>query len=59
VSTSPENALGLGAYDLITRRRLHPVYLLGAVWTVGLQLTARTLLHSAGWKAIALHLIGH
>ncbi|HEY3888902.1 MAG TPA: hypothetical protein VGL73_10035 [Caulobacteraceae bacterium] len=51
--------LGLGAYDLVTRRRLHPAYVAGAVWMIGLQLTARGLLHSPAWKAASLHLIGH
>jgi len=51
--------LALGVYDLATRRRLHPVYIVGATWMVALQLTARTLLHSPAWKAVALHLIGH
>jgi len=50
--------LALGVYDLITRRRLHPVYIVGATWMIALELTARTLLHSAAWKAVALHLIG-
>lgn len=51
--------LALGAYDLVTRRRLHPAYVAGAAWTLALQLTARTLLHSPSWKAVSLHLIGH
>jgi len=51
--------LGLGAYDLATRRRLHPVYIAGAGWMIALQFTARGLLHSPAWKVVALHLIGH
>ena len=51
--------LGLGAYDLATRRRLNPVYIAGAAWMIALQLTARALLHSPGWKVLSLHLIGH
>ncbi len=51
--------LGLGAYDLATRRRLHPVYIAGVAWMFALQLTAHTLLHNAAWKAISLRLIGH
>jgi hypothetical protein len=51
--------LGFGVYDFATRRKLHPAYLAGAALTVTLQLTALTLLHSPGWKAISLHLIGH
>jgi hypothetical protein len=51
--------LGLGAWDLATRRRLNPSYIAGATWMIALQLTARALLHSAAWKVLALHLIGH
>lgn len=51
--------LGLGAYDLITRRRLHPVYIVGLVWVAANQLTASLLYHSPAWKAVALKLIGH
>jgi hypothetical protein len=52
-------ALGLGIYDLATRRRLHLVYVAGLTWMIALQLTARALLHSPGWKLLTLHLIGH
>jgi len=51
--------LGLGAYDLVTRRRLHPAYIAGVAWTLALQLTAVFLLHSPAWKALALRMIGH
>jgi hypothetical protein len=51
--------LGLGAWDLATRRRLNPAYIAGATWMIALQLTARALLHSPAWKVLALHLIGH
>jgi hypothetical protein len=50
--------LGLGAYDLVTRRRLHPAYVIGMVWVVALELTAWSLLYSDQWKTISLHLIG-
>jgi hypothetical protein len=51
--------LSLGAYDLVKRRRLHPAYVIGAVWMITLQLTAHAGLHSPSWKAFTLHLIGH
>jgi hypothetical protein len=51
--------LGLGAYDLATRRSLHPAYIVGVIWTITLQLIARAGLHSPTWKVFALHLIGH
>jgi hypothetical protein len=52
-------ALGLGAHDLATRRRLHPAYAVGLAWMIMLELTARSLLHNPAWKAFSLHLIGH
>jgi hypothetical protein len=51
--------LGIGAYDLATRRRLHPAYVAGALWTLALQLTASWLYHAAFFKSVALGLIGH
>ena len=52
-------ALGLGAYDWITRRRLHPAYIAGIAWTAAVQLTGASLNLSPAWKPIALRLIGH
>jgi hypothetical protein len=49
--------LVLGAYDLITRRRLHPAWLAGASYMFLSQFTATALLRDAAWNAIALHLI--
>ena len=51
--------LGLGAYDLATRRKLYPVYVLGFAWALVLQLTAYTLLSNPDWKAVAMRLIGY
>lgn len=51
--------LGLGAYDLITRRRLHPAYLAGLVWVAANQLTAGYLYTTPWWKVFTTHLIGH
>jgi hypothetical protein len=51
--------LALGLYDLATRRRLHPAYVAGVVWTIALQFTALRLLDNSTWKALSLHLIGH
>jgi hypothetical protein len=51
--------LGLGVYDLATRRRFHPAYIAGVVWMLALQVTALRLLGNATWKAMSLHLIGH
>lgn len=51
--------LGLGAYDLLTRGRLHPAYVAGLVWALLLQVTALTLLPNPAWKVLSLHMIGH
>jgi hypothetical protein len=51
--------LGLGAYDLTTRGRLHPAYIAGVLWALALQCTALVLLNNSAWKALSLHLIGH
>ena len=52
-------ALGIGAYDLITRGRLHPAYIAGTIWMFGCQATEVILYHSPAWKTVATHLIGH
>jgi len=49
---------GIGGYDLITRRRLHPAYLAGAAWVLATQATASWLYISPFWKLVALNLIG-
>ncbi|CAM0998611.1 hypothetical protein EJMOOK_08090 [Rhodanobacter sp. Root179] len=51
--------LGLGAYDLLTRGRLHSAYIAGLAWVLLLQATALSLLPNAAWKALTLHMIGH
>ena len=51
--------LGLGAYDFVTRRRLHPAYIAALVWIAGCQLAAGYLYTAPWWKVFATHLIGH
>lgn len=51
--------LGLGAYDLATRRRLHPAYVVGAASGIAGQVIASWLYVSPAWKAVALKVIGH
>jgi uncharacterized membrane protein YozB (DUF420 family) len=51
--------LGLGAYDLVTRGRLHPAYVAGLLWVAANQTTGAVLYHSPAWKPVALSLIGH
>ena len=48
----------VGVYDLITRRRLYSVYILGAVWGLGLEFAAVWLYVSPWWKPVATVLIG-
>ncbi|MBV8799202.1 MAG: hypothetical protein JO208_05280 [Alphaproteobacteria bacterium] len=51
--------LGMGAYDLMTRKRLHPAYATAAGFIFALQTAAVFLDRSPVWKPIALRLIGH
>jgi hypothetical protein len=51
--------LGLGAYDLVTRGRLHPAYAVGLGWVLSTQALATTLYFTPAWKPVALALIGH
>jgi hypothetical protein len=51
--------LGLGVYDLVTRRRLHPAYVLGAIWILSWQVIAEWLYVSPWWKVVSLHILGH
>jgi hypothetical protein len=51
--------LGLGAYDLITRRRLHPIYLPALLWIAAWQILATYLYHVAWWKDFTIHMLGH
>jgi hypothetical protein len=49
--------LGVGVYDLITRRRLHPAYVVGLIYAFGLQLLASALYHWPDWKLMATALM--
>lgn len=51
--------LALGAYDIITRRRLHPAYVAGASLGVASEVLAAWLYVDPAWKAVALRIIGH
>ena len=48
----------LGAYDLATRKRLHPAFVLGAGWVLANELAAAWLYFSPAWKAVSLKLLG-
>jgi len=45
------------AYDLVTRRRLHPACLLGLVWIAANQVTAVALYNTPAWTACAKKII--
>lgn len=49
----------LGAYDLYTRKRLHPVYIYSVALYLVLYITAGWLYFSPTWMHIARGLIGH
>ncbi len=49
--------LALGAYDLISRRRVHPAWALGASYLVLSQCAANVLLHNDAWRALMQHLV--
>jgi len=51
--------LSLGVYDLMTRRRLLPAYVLGVIWILTWQFIAKWLYVSPWWKVASLHLLGH
>jgi hypothetical protein len=48
----------LGVYDLVTRKRLHPAFVLGAGWILANELAAAWLYFSPAWKVISLRLLG-
>jgi hypothetical protein len=51
--------VGVGAYDLLARRRLHPAYVLGVSWALANQLLGAGLYFNPAWKQVAMHIIGH
>jgi hypothetical protein len=46
-----------GLYDLMTRRRLNPAYVAGAVWIFAVQMLAISLYFSAAWGGLARRII--
>jgi hypothetical protein len=57
--TNDVMALGIGAYDLVTRGRLHPAYVAGLIWSVGWQVTHVSLYLWPAWLPVAKTLLGH
>ncbi|MES2130561.1 MAG: hypothetical protein V4463_25090 [Pseudomonadota bacterium] len=43
--------LALGAYDLATRRRLHPAYVAGLAWALAIEAFSVWLYHQSAWLA--------
>jgi hypothetical protein len=50
--------LGLGLYDLATRKRLHPAYLPSAAFIFGSQMMGVWLYQAPSWKPLAVRLLG-
>jgi hypothetical protein len=50
--------VGVGAYDLVTRRRLYPVYLPALVWVLANEGVATWLYGQPWWAELTTHLIG-
>lgn len=48
----------LGAFDLFTRKRLHPVYLRAIAWSLPIDLLAGWLYFQPFWKTAALQILG-
>jgi uncharacterized membrane protein len=48
----------MGAYDLITRRRLHPAFIFGAVFGLTWEAVSVWLYVSPWWKPVAMKLLG-
>jgi hypothetical protein len=48
----------IGAYDLITRRRLYSAYIYGAAWGLGIEFAGIWLYVLPWWKPVATMLIG-
>jgi hypothetical protein len=51
--------VGIGVYDLITRRRLLGAYVAGASWALTGQALACYLMFVPAWKVFTTHLLGH
>lgn len=49
----------IGAYDLLTRRRLHPAFVAGASFGLAVQVIAVWAYVSPWWKPVSIRLLGH
>ncbi len=48
----------LGAYDLITRKRLHPAFIFAMIWLLANEFVAAWLYYQPGWLTFTKQLIG-
>jgi uncharacterized membrane protein YozB (DUF420 family) len=48
----------VGAYDLVTRGRLHPAYMLGGGWVLANELAAAWLYFNPAWKTLSRQILG-
>ena len=51
--------LGLGAYDMVTRGRLHPAYVAAFAWVLANEMTAAWLFNQPWWAVVTTHMLGH
>jgi hypothetical protein len=51
--------IAVGAYDLATRRRLHPAYVGGALWIFANEAVATWLFYQPWWLASMKTMTGH
>lgn len=51
--------IAIGAYDLATRRRLHPAYVAAAIWIFANEALADWLFHQPSWLAAMKVMTGH
>jgi hypothetical protein len=51
--------IAVGAYDIATRRRLHPAYVAAALWIFGNEALADWLFHQPFWLAAMKQMTGH
>lgn len=57
--TNDALALGIGAYDLLTRGRLHRAYVAGLIWSFSCQAIQVSLYLTPAWLPVAKWLLGH
>jgi hypothetical protein len=51
--------LGAILYDLVTRGRIHAVYLIGVPWILAVQAITSAIYHWSGWLSMAQRMIGY